>query len=350
MTVTKFSTAFMRERARLKMSRRDLADRAGVSEAVIQRWERGEAIPNVEQFRRLIGKLRRLAAFPPAWGHYGTQIVEGTFEQARSELEADLRESPRWDEQERPEPEVFGDGLRRVREENEVTQGELAELLDLTGQAISQWETENSTPVQVNLDKLYGVLPELKAGVDIGAIKRPVARDIPVPVGGPGRPPRLATVDGVIDEAKVLDAIDRASSPHEHAYEDGPERLPGRIYPNPRRCMICGEPEFPKDESEKVLKPHSHTIRCNKCESELQQQGEFWVCPTCRKIFKMLSTVGELAEAYARAKVMAAKAKQALAAAESAVVAAMMDLGTAEASAKESLELLEIAIAEEAGT
>jgi len=51
----------MRERARLQLSRRQIADRCGVGVDVVKRWERGDATPSTQQFKRLVTMMVRLA-------------------------------------------------------------------------------------------------------------------------------------------------------------------------------------------------------------------------------------------------------------------------------------------------
>ena len=53
--------------------------------------------------------------------------------------------------------------LRRLRQEANMTQRELAETLHVSAQAVSKWETGAADPSTANLlalAKLYGVSPE----------------------------------------------------------------------------------------------------------------------------------------------------------------------------------------------
>lgn len=365
----------MRERARLQKSRRDVADRCGVSEGVVKRWERGESIPSNQQFKRLVGIMVRIAPHAPDWGSFEGSVLSGRLDEKREDITEYIRDIERRAGPFQPKPpaEPFGTGLRRVREENEVSQSELAELLDLTGQAVSAWEAENTTPVQVNLDKLYAVLPELKAGVEMAAIMKPASRDIPAPNGGAGFP-RPPTIDTMIEMAwEQSDEEARRPKPdrpklktedfpdHEHTYEDdldyyGSHQSKGKV------CSICGEPEPtqpkepPKEPTTRIVRGTNHgdVLKGCGCGGDLIQQGDLWVCAKCRAVLKVLSTVSELAEAYGRTrlKVIQAQAREkaahaALAAAHEAAVNAQTDTRNAVLEASEALELLDLALEEE---
>jgi len=375
-----FHDALMRERARMQIDRRTVADRCGVGENVVKRWERGEAIPSRQQFKRLVTMLRRVAPHIPEWGTFADEIVTGEDAPEREEYQGHARrENERLDKigaDLRPPPESFGAGLRRVREENEVTQDELGEVLGLTGGAVGYWERDNAMPIQVNLDKLYTVLPELKAGVETGAIKRPVSKDMEMPGPVPGAP-RASSVDTMLEMAIEQSEAERERpveiircptyTDHRWQVADLGSNSPatGR-----RQCSICGAiaaapppvtlPRLPRSINETITKivrgrNHGDSIRC-PCGGgrDLVPEGDHWICPACRRVFVEQSTVTELAEAYGRARLLAHQA----AAEEKRTHAVLCDANDAHtrsinetiASRKEAeaaLELLDLAISED---
>lgn len=52
----------------------------------------------------------------------------------------------------------FGDNLRRIRKERNISQEDLAELLDVSRQAISRWEQNNGYPEMEKMIKLADLL------------------------------------------------------------------------------------------------------------------------------------------------------------------------------------------------
>lgn len=204
-----FADAFMRERARFQVNRREVADQCGVAEGVVKRWERGDAVPNRVQFKRLVGMMPRMAPHFPSWEGLGDRIVTGAAEEEREhnrqavdQLTKRIGDSAAAFVIHKPEPQEFGVGLRRVREENEVTQEELGALVGVEQGTVSKWESAETTPVKENILKLLELLPELKAGMETGAIRRPKSQDIDKPVGSFGHKfPRASTIDQALDMA-----------------------------------------------------------------------------------------------------------------------------------------------------
>ena len=57
----------------------------------------------------------------------------------------------------------FSENLKRLRKEHHLSQEELSELLDVSRQAVSKWESGTSDPSTTNLlalAKLYGISAE----------------------------------------------------------------------------------------------------------------------------------------------------------------------------------------------
>lgn len=164
-----FATALKQERARWKYSRHEIADQCGVRVSDVEAWEKGEAVPDVQRYKRLVGLMRRLANTPP---NYSRGTDRATLED-RAVIDIQ-REALRIKEPEKaPEPELFGAGLRRIRIENKIGQTELGELLGCGGSAVANWEMDRNPPAADRVPRLYEVLPELKTAIDVGAVKAP---------------------------------------------------------------------------------------------------------------------------------------------------------------------------------
>lgn len=370
-----FPQAFMRERARYQLTRHQIAQHVGVAQDVVKRWERGEAVPNIQQFKRLISRLPRIAPHAPEWARFGDAVFDGRYEEHKAELDRDIAKlDARGKFEEKPEPEWFGIGLKRVREENDVTQAELGEILGLTGPAVAAWENEVNCPVEVNLDRLYAVLPELKAGIETGAIKRPPTRDLAVPTGGRGFP-RQSTVDQALEMVLAQSDEERARPPtpkvkHEDPFKnhlhrfDADEVGPSGV--NTRRvCSICGEGEpDPKRRTEirTVQDAHEHKVKrcpCGGSVSPSSSVGGKWVCAKCFRLLAELelidvgvtdhkpTTVGQLAEAYGRARLKLVQAHRAREIANLALVNADTAAREAAKEVDDSLALLDLAVSEE---
>ena len=77
----------------------------------------------------------------------------------------------------------LGTNISRLREEHHLSQGDLAEALDVSRQSVSKWETDASVPdldKLVKLSQVFGVsLDQLVTGA------APSAEEVP-----PGRPGR----------------------------------------------------------------------------------------------------------------------------------------------------------------
>jgi transcriptional regulator with XRE-family HTH domain len=170
----------------------------------------------VQQFKRLVGKFRKLAATPP---NYSTGTERTTLaEKALADIQ---REALQNREPEKiPEPESFGSGLRRIRNENRVSAAVLGEIVGTVGGAISNWESDRNAPCGENLEKLYAALPELKAAVDVGAVKPPVMKR-------PGAAGKLATTPTlvVVKSEPIEEPIEEPANTNADARAREPEQL-----------------------------------------------------------------------------------------------------------------------------
>ena len=53
---------------------------------------------------------------------------------------------------------VLGDNIKKMREEQHLTQDELGELLEISGKTISSWEKERSEPKIEMIEKLSHIV------------------------------------------------------------------------------------------------------------------------------------------------------------------------------------------------
>jgi transcriptional regulator with XRE-family HTH domain len=173
-----FSEALVRERVKYQKTRDQVADMCGVSKAVVKRWEAGESVPNRGQFKALCNILRRMAHHLPSWPATITADSQELKDIARTWDTVEAK-----DPTPRPPAVSFGTGLRRVREENEVSQEAIAQILELHPTAIGQWERDETVPVRENFNKILEVLPELRVAINTGAVQPPKSQEKPVPPG-----------------------------------------------------------------------------------------------------------------------------------------------------------------------
>lgn len=186
---TPFNEALVKERMRFQLRRSEIGNACGVGAATVDCWEKGTAVPDKQQFKRLVGLFRRMHHHPPHWVELPGPPYEVSRKLHEAEVVRIVETSP---PREQPAPESFSSALSRVREENGVTMAELAGVMGLSDGAVSAWESGDYVPVKENLDKLYDVLPELRVGVEIGAVRAPNSRDIPKPQGNPRDAVRMA--------------------------------------------------------------------------------------------------------------------------------------------------------------
>jgi transcriptional regulator with XRE-family HTH domain len=215
---TVFSTRLRQEREKAGISTFEMARRCCADRADFEAWEDGTKVPTRLEFKRLIGSLRRMRFFPPDFTLLRRDEVvppatlmaaAGLASAGEAAYEPDpasaVEPLPLPPEQVADPPATFGVALRRERELEDVDQETVADILGVSGQAVSFWENEVNCPVKENFDKLLALFPRLRHAPE------PDWRDIPVPVGGGGRP-RLVEAE---DPATVGDMLnqDLASVP-----------------------------------------------------------------------------------------------------------------------------------------
>lgn len=225
-----FGQAFLRERERLKLSRRDVARRTGASEREIIEWERDARFPTTHQLTRLFGSMASLKALciearsePVAIAKIG-DAVQAQMRKAAPRVAppplhvvpepAPVEEPVKAPEvvQEAPEaaaePEVpppvsveekatpreeslvemmarvgarlpFSAALRLIRHAEELRQEDVADLVGVSPSAVGSWELEESIPVEECYRALLGIFPKLAEA------ERPAVRAIAKPIGNP---------------------------------------------------------------------------------------------------------------------------------------------------------------------
>jgi transcriptional regulator with XRE-family HTH domain len=210
-----FAVALVQERARFRSTRHQVATQCGVQYSQVESWEKGESVPDVQTFKRLVGLFRRLAATPPNWGGTGERATLA--DKAAIDIQ---REVQKIKEPEKvPAPESFGSGLKRIRMANRMSLADLGEVVGLGGTSIANWESDRNAPYAYNLGKLYEVLPELKAAIEVGSVRRPMSGNKPVEAESPQLSivkSEPANASNAVAEAKPAEAP-AMIAPEEHA-------------------------------------------------------------------------------------------------------------------------------------
>lgn len=174
-TVSAFHTMLRQEREARGFSMNVLSKLVSVPEGVIRQWEDGEALPTRSQYGKVCRQIRAMRRYPPlTFASVRRRPVDaGECAEDRSlVVVAGAVE----------EPATFGRALRHEREQEGMDQDELGALLDVTGQAVSAWETGRTSPVRPNYEALLTLFPALREAPE------PDWRNMDVPDGGRGVP------------------------------------------------------------------------------------------------------------------------------------------------------------------
>jgi transcriptional regulator with XRE-family HTH domain len=200
-TPSTFAAALRVQRISYQFSHAKVAQLVGVSKQAVRDWEEGLSYPTGRDIARLRGVMPKLGPFlrlipREARIHHGGENY-------------DTEPAPQ-PEPEAPPVTTFSDAVRLARLGAGLDQGELGELVGVTGQAVSAWETEGATPVREHYERLLDLMPELRGAPE------PNWRDIPPPDGGRG-----VARDGAIVPAprrtwrdRLADAIARSANGH----------------------------------------------------------------------------------------------------------------------------------------
>lgn len=169
-----FGALIKEERERQGLSHRDISVRCSVDRETVKSWERGESFPTRIELKKLFGSLQRLRHYvhllPTAVQHEATADAKASGAPLPEQL-APIASAVL------PFPKTFGEALKRARLHEGLGQDELGEMISVTGQAVSYWETETNTPILDHYNALLDLLPALNAA------PKPVTRDIDKPGG-----------------------------------------------------------------------------------------------------------------------------------------------------------------------
>jgi transcriptional regulator with XRE-family HTH domain len=162
-----FGEHLRRERMARAVSHFEVGQRCGVAKEVVKQWELDRVEPRKYELQRLIELFPAITRFlPPGTGFY-------------AEVQH-LQNGPPEAAPEAPAPTTFGEALAQLRLGEGMTQDELGDLLDVSGQAVSAWETGTNIPVRAHYAALLDLLP------DLALAPEPPVQDIDKPNGGEG--------------------------------------------------------------------------------------------------------------------------------------------------------------------
>lgn len=207
-----FGEALNRLRIKRGLSHHDVATKCGVSVTRIRSWIDGDEVPSPGEFTRLRNVcFHELAPYREdlkvRWRDLSmTDVAENQLTVAAEEalgndLDAAMRSAVP-----RPEDaETFGEALRIARVMEGMSQSELGELVEVTGQAVSAWENGHVEPVLEHVQKLLVLLPVLQ---QCAASK---SRNIAPPSGGPGITRNAGTSHAIGETSFALPALSRGT-------------------------------------------------------------------------------------------------------------------------------------------
>ena len=73
----------------------------------------------------------------------------------------------------------IGTTIKRLRREKDITQEQLAEYLGITSRAVSQWETEKTSPdisMIAPLTSIFNITSDQLLGIDIGSKEQEIEK------------------------------------------------------------------------------------------------------------------------------------------------------------------------------
>jgi transcriptional regulator with XRE-family HTH domain len=164
---TRFGAELRAAREKAKLSIRDVAHIGRVSMDDVRDFENAVNLPDKRTFWRIAAAIPQATHLKPL-----LQRLSGSEPLAPPPAPPDAQEPGL----------TFCDHLRALRVADGLDQEDVADLVEVTGQAVSAWEVGTNVPVQAHFDRLVGLWPAL------AATPPPAVRDIPPPPGGSGRP------------------------------------------------------------------------------------------------------------------------------------------------------------------
>lgn len=152
------------------LSHRDVADRCGVNKEAVRDWEMGLSVPTRPQLKRMqnlcFRQIRYFTYLLPAELRKPPEVKPADPDEA---FVPEQEEGPPPPELAKPrkEPKTFPEALRRAREEEGLSHGDIAEILDVVAAAVQHWESDRTRPYVHNYEKLLQLFPS------IGNVPRP---------------------------------------------------------------------------------------------------------------------------------------------------------------------------------
>lgn len=179
------------------LTRREFSNRCSVSESKVVAWEDGTAYPTPDEFAKIKFQLRPIRAFRPLLEHYWRSRKDAVLQKQIENLDEDdepmnsmgeelavaaavaanppiaepaKKPSPRAapQGQERPWPnghprdaKTFGEALRLARQHEDLSEAELAEIVEVSTKSVRQWEDAVFMPVVEMRNRLLDLFPVL---------------------------------------------------------------------------------------------------------------------------------------------------------------------------------------------
>jgi DNA-binding XRE family transcriptional regulator len=204
---------------------RAIAHKSKVSTNEIEEFLKGTRMPEPRTFARMLFTLPSMQHLKPAIREAyqrRSRVVPATEE---LDFDASWLPAPAMAPapSEAPLPTTFRERLRALRLRDELTEEDVAEMVEVTNQSVSTWETGVRTPIQQHYDALVALWPELadvpapsmqqidKPGPKPGTVSTSVALPPPSPSAPP--PTRSATVPVELSPRPTLAATPRPVSP-----------------------------------------------------------------------------------------------------------------------------------------
>jgi transcriptional regulator with XRE-family HTH domain len=162
-----FGEHLKRERMARRISHFEVGERCGVDKQVVQQWELDRATPSRYEVQRLVELFPAIQRFLPAGTGFYAEVVH-------------LQNGPPEAAPAPEAPKTFAEALAVLRLAEGMKQEELGEILGVSGQAVSAWETGTNVPVRAHYDALLDLLP------DLALAPEPPVQNIDKPNGGEG--------------------------------------------------------------------------------------------------------------------------------------------------------------------
>ena len=141
-----------RNRERLKLSQETLAKLIGVTQQAVERWENAGIIPREKKLKEL------MKVFQISRAELFGELQNNTDKVIRVPVSGEIRAN---------RMSVIAERLRKLREQCQLSQGEVAEKIGISRTAYVKYETGDTSPVRRlnELSKLFGVSTDYIMGL-----------------------------------------------------------------------------------------------------------------------------------------------------------------------------------------